>query len=55
MPFLFSGRHSTDTAGELILLGLFRTLVAVTGVAIKRVQRSMRVSGALSALQDTTA
>jgi Kef-type K+ transport system membrane component KefB len=51
----FSGHGSTDTTGKLILLGLFAVLVAVIGLAIRGFERSDRLSGVLSSLQDTTA
>ncbi len=55
LSLFFSGQGSTDTAGKLILLGLFAVLVAVTGLAIRGFERSDRLSGVLAALQDTTA
>jgi Kef-type K+ transport system membrane component KefB len=55
LSLFFSGQGSTDTAGKLILLGLFAVLVAVIGLAIRGFERSDRLSSVLAALQDTTA
>jgi Kef-type K+ transport system membrane component KefB len=55
LSLFFSGQHSTGTTGKLILLGLFAGLVAAIGLAIVGFERSMRLSGALASLQDTTA
>lgn len=55
LSLFFSGRGATDTAGKLILLGLFGALVAVIGLAVARAERSMGLSQVLLRLQDTTA
>ena len=55
LSLFFSGQGSTDTAGKLILLGLFAVLVVVIGLAIRGVERSERLSSVLVSLQDTTA
>lgn len=55
LSLFFSGRGSTDTTGKLILLGTFGLLVAAIGLAIRGFERSMRLSGVLRSLQDTTA
>jgi hypothetical protein len=39
---LSASRSTTDTAGKLILLGLFAVLVAVIGLAIRGFERSDR-------------
>lgn len=51
----FSGKGSTSTAGTLILLGMFGLVVALVGVAIAGVERSISLSRVLRRLQDTTA
>jgi Kef-type K+ transport system membrane component KefB len=55
LSLFFSGRGSTSTAGTLILLGLFGTVVVLVGVAIVGVERSMRLATVVQRLQDTTA
>jgi Kef-type K+ transport system membrane component KefB len=55
LSLFFSGQHSTDTTGKLVLLGLFALLVAGVGLAIVGFERSARLSGVLASLQDTTA
>ncbi len=55
LSLFFSGQRTTDTTGKLILLGLFAALVGVIGLAIRGFERSERLSGVLSSLQDTTA
>ena len=55
LSLFFSGKGSTSTAGTLILLGMFGLVVALVGVAIAGVERSISLSGVLRRLQDTTA
>jgi Kef-type K+ transport system membrane component KefB len=55
LSLFFSGRGSTDTAGKLILLGVFAGVVALVGLAIVGAERSMRLSSVFEMLQDTTA
>jgi Kef-type K+ transport system membrane component KefB len=55
LSLFFSGKGSTNTAGTLILLGLFGLLVALVGLAIAGVERSGSLSRVLVRLQDTTA
>ncbi len=55
LSVFFSGKGSTDTAGTLILLGLFGLVVALVGLAIAGVEHSMGLSRVLLRLQDTTA
>jgi Kef-type K+ transport system membrane component KefB len=55
LTLFFSGQHSTGTAGKLILLGLFAALVAAAGLAIKGLERSLRLGSVLISLQDATA
>jgi Kef-type K+ transport system membrane component KefB len=55
LSLFFSGRGSTSTAGTLILLGMFGLAVALVGVAIAGVERSVSLSRVLRRLQDTTA
>ncbi|HEY4996906.1 MAG TPA: cation:proton antiporter [Solirubrobacteraceae bacterium] len=55
LSLFFSGKGSTDTAGKLILLGVFALLVVVVGLVVSGAQRSMSLSGVLVRLQDTTA
>ena len=55
LSVFFSGNGSTDTAGTLILLGLFGLVVALVGLAIAGVEHSMGLSRVLLRLQDTTA
>ena len=55
LSLFFSGKGSTDTAGKLILLGIFAAAVAVIGLAIAGAQRFGGLSRALLRLQDTTA
>jgi Kef-type K+ transport system membrane component KefB len=55
LTLFFSGQGSTDTAGKLILIGLFAVLVAVIGFAITGFERSDRLASVFVALQDTTA
>jgi Kef-type K+ transport system membrane component KefB len=55
LSLFFSGKGSTSTAGTLILLGIFGLVVALVGVAIAGVERSMSLSGVLRRLQDTSA
>ena len=55
LSLFFSGKGSTDTAGKLILLGIFGALVVVIGVVIAGLERFRGISGVLQRLQDTTA
>jgi Kef-type K+ transport system membrane component KefB len=55
LSVFFSGNGSTDTAGTLILLGLFGLVVVLVGLAIAGVEHSMGLSRVLLRLQDTTA
>ena len=55
LSVFFSGDGSTDTLATLILLGLFGAVVALVGLAVAGVERSMGLSGVLLRLQDTTA
>src|SRR5947207_13805594 len=55
LSVFFSGKGSTDTAGTLILLGLFGVVVVLVGLAIAGVEHSMGLSRVLVRLQDTTA
>jgi Kef-type K+ transport system membrane component KefB len=55
LSLFFSGKGSTDTAGKLILLGIFGALVVVIGVVIAGLERIHGISGVLHRLQDTTA
>jgi Kef-type K+ transport system membrane component KefB len=55
LSLFFSGKGSTNTAGTLILLGIFGLVVVLIGLAIARVEHSMGVSRVLRRLQDTTA
>ena len=55
LSLFFSGEGSTDTAGKLILLGIFGALVVVIGVVIAGLERFRGISGVLQRLQDTTA
>lgn len=55
LSLFFSGKASTSTPATLILLGVFGLVVALVGVAIAGIERSMSVSRVLSRLQDTTA
>jgi Kef-type K+ transport system membrane component KefB len=55
LSLFFSGQGSTDTAGTLILLGIFGAVVVVMGVVIAGLERSRGISGVLQRLQDTTA
>jgi Kef-type K+ transport system membrane component KefB len=55
LSLFFSGTGSTDTAGTLILLGVFGAVVVVIGLVIAGLERSRGISGVLRRLQDTTA
>jgi Kef-type K+ transport system membrane component KefB len=55
LSVFFSGRGSTNTAGTLILLGVFGLVVVLVGLAIAGVEHSMSLSRVLRRLQDTTA
>jgi Kef-type K+ transport system membrane component KefB len=55
LSLFFSGRGSTDTAGRLVLLGVFAVLVVVVGLALAGAERWRSLSRVLTRLQDTTA
>jgi Kef-type K+ transport system membrane component KefB len=55
LSLFFSGSGSTDTAGKLILLGVFALLVVIIGLAVSGAERWMNLSSVLVRLQDTTA
>src|SRR5437660_1644263 len=55
LSLFFSGEGSTDTAGKLILLGVFGLVVALIGLAIAGFERWHGLSRVLLRLQDTTA
>lgn len=55
LSLFFSSRGTTDTAGTLILLGVFALLVVMIGLAVSGAERSMSLSRVLVRLQDTTA
>mgnify|MGYP001304167012 CR=1 FL=1 len=52
---LFFSREATGTGTKLLLLGGFAALAAVAVIGLLGLERSMRLSGALVRLQDTTA
>src|SRR5919197_853812 len=54
LSLFFSG-HSSGLGAKLSLLGAFVALTAAVGLAVVGAERSMRLSGALLRLQDTTA
>src|SRR5919198_582485 len=54
LSLFFSG-HSSGLGAKLSLLGAFVALAAAVGLAVVGAERSMRLSGALLRLQDTTA
>src|SRR5207253_10550685 len=47
--------HSSGLGAKLSLLGAFAAFAAAIGLAVLGAERSMRLSGALLRLQDTTA
>jgi len=55
LSLFFSGKGSSSTTGTLILVGVFGLVVALVGVAIAGVERSISLSHVLRRLQDTTA
>jgi Kef-type K+ transport system membrane component KefB len=55
LSLFFSGKGSTDTAGKLILLGVFAVLVVLIALTIAGVERWRGLSRVLLRLQDTTA
>ena len=55
LSLFFSGNGSSSMAGTLILLGLFGAVVVLVGLAIAGFERSMKLSGVLTRLQDTPA
>jgi Kef-type K+ transport system membrane component KefB len=52
---LFFSRDGAGTGAQLVLLALFAVAIALVGLAIVGAEHSMRLSGALRRLQDTTA
>jgi Kef-type K+ transport system membrane component KefB len=54
LSLFFSG-ESSGLGAKLVLLGGFAVFIAAIGLAVARVERSMRISAALLRLQDTTA
>jgi Kef-type K+ transport system membrane component KefB len=54
LSLFFSGETS-DIGAKLVLLGLFGLFVLAVGVAVLGAERSMRISGTVLRLQDTTA
>jgi Kef-type K+ transport system membrane component KefB len=52
---LFFSREATGTATKILLLGSFAALALLAGLVIAGAERSMRITGALRRLQDTTA
>jgi Kef-type K+ transport system membrane component KefB len=54
LSLFFSG-ESSGVGAQFVLLGAFAALIAAIGLAVARVERSMRISAALLRLQDTTA
>jgi Kef-type K+ transport system membrane component KefB len=52
---LFFSRDGAGTGAQVVLLGLFAVALALVGLALVGVSHSMRLSGALRRLQDTTA
>jgi Kef-type K+ transport system membrane component KefB len=52
---LFFSREATSTGTKLVLLGSFVGLLGLMGLFLSRAGRSMRLSGVLVRLQDTTA
>ena len=55
LSLFFSGKGSSSTTGTLILVGVFGLVVALVGLAIAGVERSISLSHVLRRLQDTTA
>ena len=55
LTLFFSGQHSTSASAKAILLVGFVLLAAAAGLALARLNRSMRFSDVLVRLQDTTA
>jgi len=54
LSLLFS-MESSGVGGKLVLLGGFVLVIACVGLAVARAGRSMRLTGVLTRLQDTTA
>ncbi len=52
---LFFSRQASGTGQQVVLLGLFALLALALVVAVGRAERSMRLTGVLLRLQDTTA
>jgi Kef-type K+ transport system membrane component KefB len=55
LTLFFSGEESTGTTTKVILLAGFALIVAILAWTLLRAERSMRISGVLVRLQDTTA
>ena len=55
LTLFFSGEHSTGTGARVILLAGFVLLAGAAGLALSRLNRSMRLGDVLTRLQDTTA
>jgi Kef-type K+ transport system membrane component KefB len=55
LSLFFSGKGSSSATGTLILVGVFGLVVALAGVALAGVERSISLSHVLRRLQDTTA
>jgi Kef-type K+ transport system membrane component KefB len=55
LSLFLSGKGSTSSAARLILLGVFGLVVALVGVGIVGLERSVNLSSVLRRLQDTTA
>ena len=55
LSIFFSGKSSTSPAATLILICLFAAVVVLVGLGIAGVEHSMKLSGVLHRLQDTTA
>ena len=54
LSIFFTGEEGSATS-QLILIGLFAALVVLVALSLSRAERSMRLSGALVSLMDTTA
>jgi Kef-type K+ transport system membrane component KefB len=54
LSVFFTGEKGSATA-QLVLIGLFAALVVLVALSLSTAERSMRISGALVALMDTTA
>ena len=54
LSIFFTGEEGSATS-QLILIGMFAALVVLVALSLSRAERSMRLSGALVSLMDTTA